>query len=189
MINSRHLGWGLHTNFVSYSNVFCWPWIYDLFKRVLLTMDIWPIQTGFVDHGYMTYSNGFCWRWIHEELELPSCIRVMINHEANQQTGMRSVSQVSCQGISWEVLLIWTCPCAKQRLKRCLNLGNAWKMDDQRHFFLSFCDLSHTTYQKRRQVTSCEKPCSSWMVKSWWHGCHNSSPATHSQPMVHFSAN
>lgn len=153
MINSRHLGWGLHTN--------------------------------------DSYSKGCCWLWIHEELELPSCIRLMINHEANQQTGMRSVSQVSCQGISWEVLLIWTCPCTKQLLKRCLNLGNAWKMDDQRNFFLSFCDLSQTTYQKRRQATSCEKPgpCSSWMVKSWWHGCYNSSPATHSQPMAHSSTN
>lgn len=43
MINSRHLGWGLHTSYVSYSKGFCWLWLYDLFKRVLLTMDIWRI--------------------------------------------------------------------------------------------------------------------------------------------------
>lgn len=51
MINSRHLGWGLHTNYVSYSNVFCWRWINDLFKRVLLTMDIWRTRTTQLHKG------------------------------------------------------------------------------------------------------------------------------------------
>ena len=58
---------------------------------------------------------------------------------------------------------------------------------------LSLSDLRHTTYQKRvdkwQVVVEALSILNGWNLKSWWHGCYNSSPASHSQPMVHVSPN